>query len=73
MVQLKLRKLPDRLPVKVTVSIPPDLHEALGAYADLYSQTYGVVEPVHELIPAILSSFLESDRGFVAHRKKGAQ
>lgn len=67
---LKLGRLPDRTPVKVTISVPPDLHQALGAYADIYAETYGEAEPVSELIPAMLASFLESDRGFVRERKR---
>lgn len=71
MTDLKLARLPDRTPVKLTISIPPDLNEALGAYADLYAQTYGSAEAVQELIPAMLAGFLAGDRAFVLHRKKG--
>jgi hypothetical protein len=71
MAQLKLGKLPDRTPVKLTISVPPDLNKALGEYAELYRQAYGEAEPVHELIPAMLASFLESDRGFARQRKSG--
>lgn len=71
MAGLKLRKLPDRRPVKLVISLSPDLHQALGAYAKLYADTYGAAEPVQDLVPAILASFLESDRAFVLHRKKG--
>ena len=72
MSQLKLAKLPDRTPVKVTINVPPDLHQALGAYAELYGETYGAAEPVQELIPAMLASFLESDRAFAQRRRKGS-
>jgi hypothetical protein len=70
MPDLKLAKLPDRSPVKVTITIAPDLHQALGAYAEIYAETYGAAEPVQELIPAMLASFLESDRAFVLRRRK---
>jgi len=70
MAGMKLPKLPDRTPVKITITIPPELNQALGAYAELYSRTYGEPEPVQELIPAILSSFLGSDRAFVLNQKK---
>lgn len=70
MADLKLPKLPDRTPVRITISISPDLNAALVAYADLYRQTYGREEPVSELIPAMLASFLESDRGFWRARRK---
>lgn len=64
MPELKLPKLPDRTPVKLTVVVTPDLHQALSDYAALYAQTYGREEAVTELIPAMLSAFLESDRQF---------
>jgi hypothetical protein len=70
MADLKLRKLPDRTPVKITISVSPELHAALGAYARIYSETYGEAEPVQELIPAMLASFLDSDRAFAQRRRK---
>jgi hypothetical protein len=70
MADLKLGKLPDRTPVKVTINISPDLKQALAAYAQLYRETYGEAEPVQELIPAMLASFLEGDRTFVQRRRK---
>ena len=69
MAALKLAKLPDREPVRVTISVVPDLHQALLDYADLYTSAYGKEEPVAALIPAILASFLESDREFARHRR----
>ncbi len=73
MADLRLAKLPDRTPVKLSVNIPPDLSKALEDYAGLYAQIYGRNEPVAELIPAILAAFLESDRAFAKARKaKGA-
>ena len=70
MPDLKLAKLPDRTPVKVTISVSPELHLALGAYAEMYRATYGEAEPVQELIPAMLAAFLESDRGFARQRRR---
>ncbi|WP_423605467.1 DUF2274 domain-containing protein [Sphingomonas sp. MS122] len=48
----------------------PDLHQALTRYAALYAQTYGREEPVADLIPAMLSAFLDSDRAFSKERTK---
>ena len=59
---LKLSRLPDRTPVKLAIVILPDLHQRLQAYATRYAETYGVEEPVVELIPAMLAAFLDSDR-----------
>lgn len=68
---IKLAKLPDRVPVKITISVAPDLNQALGAYAEMYRDTYGEPEPIQELIPAMLACFLESDRAFAQRRRKG--
>jgi hypothetical protein len=70
MSDLKLPKLPDRTPVKITLTISPDLNRGLHAYAELYRETYGATESVPELIPYILEAFLESDRNFARAQKK---
>ncbi|KRB82844.1 transposase [Sphingomonas sp. Root710] len=69
MAGLKLTQLPDRTPIKLSISVMPDLHQALTDYAALYAQTYGRDEPVADLIPAMLVTFLESDRVFVRERE----
>lgn len=70
MVDLKLAKLPDRIPVKLSITITPDLQNALRDYAAVYAQAYGTDEPIAELIPAMLAAFVESDRSFVRAREK---
>ena len=70
MVNLKLGKLPDRTPVKITITVSPDLSQALQAYAELYREAYGQAETVPELIPYMLESFLDSDRSFTKARKE---
>ena len=64
MPELKLAQLPDRTPIKLSISVMPHLHQALTQYAALYAQAYGREEPVADLVPAMLSAFLESDRAF---------
>jgi hypothetical protein len=61
---LKLSRIPDRTPVKLTILVPPELNEALGAYAQAYQEAYGASAPVAELVPAMLAAFIESDRDF---------
>lgn len=68
MPDLKLAQLPDRTPIKMTIAIAPDLHQALQEYAALYAIAYGREEPVAELVPAMLSAFLEGDRAFARSR-----
>ncbi len=69
MPELKLAKLPDRTPSKITITVSSDLNAALRQYADIYRSAYGEDEPVAELIPFMLEAFLESDREFVKARK----
>lgn len=71
MAEIKLQRLPDRTPVKLAVYLPPELNSALADYAAFYAAAYGRDEPVAELVPAILASFLESDRAFQAARRRG--
>ncbi|ODU68426.1 MAG: transposase [Sphingomonas sp. 66-10] len=68
---LKLAKLPDRTPVKITLTVTPDLAHALTAYAALYNRTYADKAEVADLIPAMLDAFLTSDRAFAKTRKDG--
>jgi hypothetical protein len=70
MSELKLGKLPDRTPVKITITVSPNLSQALRDYAAIYRTTYGEAESVADLIPFMLDAFLESDRGFAKARKE---
>lgn len=71
MSELKLPKLPDRTPVKLTINIAPDLNQALSDYARVYSEVYGQSEMVTDLVPYMLRSFLEGDRAFLKARLSG--
>ena len=66
---LRLAKLPDRTPVRMNVSVDPELASALGDYAQIYGQTYGTTEKPETLIPAMLETFLGSDAGFKRARR----
>lgn len=68
---LKLAKLPARTPVKITISVMPDLHRALERYAECYRAAYGEAEKIVELIPFMLQAFLTSDKEFAKARKAG--
>jgi hypothetical protein len=69
MADLSLRKLPDRKPVKLAITLPPDLHQRLQDYAAAYAEAYGANEPVTGLVPAILAQFLDADRAFSRRQK----
>ena len=64
MPELKLPKLPDRTPVKLTITLGADLNQSLKDYADLYQRTYGSAESVVDLVPYILEAFLAADKSF---------
>jgi len=68
MADIKLAQLPDRTPVKLTIQIPPQLMADLALYAGLYKAAYGQEETVSELVPSMLTAFLESDRVFAKAR-----
>lgn len=70
---LKLARIPDRTPVKLTILVPPELNEALSDYAAAYHEAYGAGAPVAELVPAMLASFIESDRAFIRGRQARGQ
>ena len=70
MAELKLARLPDRTPVKLTITVGAELHQTLKEYADLYQATYGATEHVIDLIPFMLEAFLQSDKGFTRAGRK---
>lgn len=69
MAALKLGKLPDRAPVRVTLALSPELHRALTDYARLYHEAYGQEESLADLLPFMLQSFLDGDRSFARARR----
>jgi hypothetical protein len=62
--KIRLAKLPDRAPVKFTITLTPDLAARLRAYADLYAEIYGVREEPADLLPYMLDAFLKGDAEF---------
>lgn len=70
MPDLKLGKLPDRTPMKMTIHLLPELADDLQRYAAAYEAAYGKSEAVADLIPYMLSSFLDSDRAFARASRK---
>ena len=67
---MKLAKLPDRTPIKMSVVLAPSLAKRLREYADFYAETYGSKEEVAELIPFILEAFLDCDSAFKRKRER---
>ena len=66
---LRIAKLPDLTPVKMTVSLEPELHKTLQDYARIYSDSYGDTVKPATLVPSMISGFLATDNGFKRARK----
>ena len=69
MPDLKLGRLPDRTPVKITFTAGAELNKSLEAYAQFYREAYGQEEPVPQLVPYMLEAFLKSDSAFNKARR----
>lgn len=61
---MKLSKLPDRTPVKLSTTLTPNLAAQLRDYADFYAETYGTREEVADLVPFMPEVFLDGDADF---------
>lgn len=61
---MKLSKLPDRTPVKLSTTLSPNLAARLRDYADFYAEIYGTREEVADLVPFMLDAFLDGDADF---------
>ncbi|MEM9054632.1 MAG: DUF2274 domain-containing protein [Pseudomonadota bacterium] len=66
---LRLQQLPDRTPVRLSLSVEPALAAKLHDYAEIYRETYGTKEKPESLIPAMLETFLSGDSGFKRARR----
>lgn len=66
---LKLGKLPNRTPSKISVTLSTELSGALNDYAAIYRDVYGEAASVADLIPFMLEAFLASDKAFAKARK----
>lgn len=66
---LRIGKLPDLTPVKLTVSLEPELYQMLEDYAQIYSDNYGEAVKAADLVPYMIAGFLATDNGFKRARK----
>ena len=67
---LKLGRIPDNTPVKLTVEVPAELHRDLIAYGEILGQEagQGPIEPKKLVVP-MLERFIATDRGFATARR----
>ena len=66
---LRIGKLPDLTPVKLTVSLDREVHQMLEDYARIYGESYGEAVKPAELVPSMIAGFLATDNGFKRARK----
>lgn len=67
---LKIGPLKDRTPVKLSLSLDPDLHAALTDYARVHSQTFGKTVSPADIAPFMLKALIDSDASFRRARKQ---
>ena len=66
---LKIGAIQERKPAKISLSLPPDVHEALNDYAVIHAKEFGRKTPVGELAALMIEKFLNSDAAFKRARK----
>lgn len=65
MPDLRLGKLSNHAPTKLTLNLWSELDEHLSLYAELYSAQNGMKASAADIAPQMLAEYLESDREFV--------
>jgi hypothetical protein len=68
--KLKLGPLPKNETVKVTVRLSGELKAKLEQYAHMHSEAFGQRVDAVALIPLMLQTFIDRDRGFRALQKR---
>ena len=66
---LRIAKLPDLTPVKMTINVDPEIHQMLEDYALIYSENYKDEVKPAALVPSMIAGFLATDNGFRRARK----
>ena len=69
---LRLGPLPRSEVVRLTVVLPAAVKANLDRYAELFGATYGEAVDAAALVPHMLATFMERDRGFRKARQAGA-
>lgn len=69
---LRLGREVARKPVRLTLTIGPDLADELKLYAEAYEREYGDAQTPAQLAPHMIRAFLASDGGFKAAKRASA-
>ena len=70
---LKLGPIPDRTPVKLSLTLAPDIHAALRDYVAIHAREFGTEARPAEIAALMIEKFLESDAAFKRERKRSQQ
>jgi len=62
--KLRLGPVPKAQHIKITITVTPELKDALDRYAELHSQSTGEKNDTARLIPYMLEAFINRDRAF---------
>lgn len=68
--KLRIGRLPDLTPVKLTVTLDPEIYACLEDYTAIYEDSYGEKVKPAELVPSMISGFLATDAGFRKARRE---
>lgn len=66
MTRLKLGRIPDDRPVKLTIEVPAPIHRKLIAYGEALAREMGEAEaiPPAKVAPPMIAGYIESDKEF---------
>lgn len=70
MAKLKLGRMPDNKPLRITIELPAAVHRDLVAYTDALAREtgQGTIEPA-KLIGSVLARCIATDRAFAKLRR----
>lgn len=68
--KLKLGPIPDDKPVRMTISLSPELAALLRTYADAVGSGNSNPVTVERIVPHILERFIRTDRAFMRTRRQ---
>lgn len=70
MTKLKLGRLADDRPVKLTIELPANVHRDLALYAEVLARETGQKNEPAKLVAPMLARFMATDRGFAKARRE---
>ncbi len=66
---IRIAKLPDLTPIKMSISVELEVHRMLEDYAKIYSETYRETVKPAALVHLMIAAFLATNNDFKRARK----